>query len=670
MLLAENPLPSSGEGIDNFAMRGRHSDFSFMYKRGPSKDYINDFDREGSSVRLLNGKDIGNPSWKRSLPHILVATISSFLYGYHLGVVNETLESISIDLGFSGDTFAEGLVVSTCLGGAFFGSLFSGWVSDGLGRKRAFQLCALPMIIGASMSESQLIDKRSLFLQFQRNQDITATRTAPSAFKTSCILHNGGPDMIFDAINYADLTESFPSFDPVHTRVSVSHLGGSWQVSTIQEDFSAFITRQPVVPPYVNCLPISYSPHSSPPNDIPCSNDALPRIRSIRAFFCIQHGPVRKHIPHFLLYLIEAYLLFSPNEGCATTNSLWGMLLGRLFVGTGMGLGPPVASLYVAEVSPTFIRGTYGSFTQIATCLGLLGALFIGLPAKEIVDWWRVCFWVSIVPAVLLALCMEFCAESPHWLLKRGRGAEAEAEFERLLGGLHVKSAMAELSRSERGDEVDTVKLSELLYGRYFKVVFIGSTLFALQQLSGINAIFYFSTTVFKSFGVPSDLANICVGFSNLFGSVVATMLMDKLGRKVLLLGSFSGMVVSMALQIMATSSFASGSGALYLSVGGMLLFVFTFSLGAGPVPGLLLSEILPGRIRAKAMAVCMAVHWVINFFVGLLFLPLLERIGAGVLYSIFAAFCVLAVIFVKSNVLETKGKSLQEIEIALLPSE
>ncbi|XP_023875612.2 probable plastidic glucose transporter 3 isoform X2 [Quercus suber] len=506
MLLVENPLPSSGEGIDNFAMRGRHSDASFMYKRGPSKDYINDFDREGSSVHLLNGKDIGNPSWKRSLPHILVATISSFLYGYHLGVVNETLESISIDLGFSGDTFAEGLVVSTCLGGAFFGSLFSGWVSDGLGRRRAFQLCALPMIIGASMS--------------------------------------------------------------------------------------------------------------------------------------------------------------------ATTNSLWGMLLGRLFVGTGMGLGPPVAALYVAEVSPTFIRGTYGSFTQIATCLGLLGALFIGLPAKEIVDWWRVCFWVSIVPAVLLALCMEFCAESPHWLFKRGRGAEAEAEFERLLGGLHVKSAMAELSRSERGDEVDTVKLSELLYGRYFKVVFIGSTLFALQQLSGINAIFYFSTTVFKSFGVPSDLANICVGFSNLFGSVVATMLMDKLGRKVLLLGSFSGMVVSMALQIMATSSFASVSGALYLSVGGMLLFVFTFSLGAGPVPGLLLSEILPGRIRAKAMAVCMAVHWVINFFVGLLFLPLLEQIGAGVLYSIFAAFCVLAVIFVKSNVLETKGKSLQEIEIALLPSE
>ncbi|XP_062156721.1 probable plastidic glucose transporter 3 [Alnus glutinosa] len=487
-------------------MRGRYVDGYSMFKRGASKDDINAYEREGSTVHLLNGKDIGNPPWRRSLPHVLVATLSSFIFGYHLAVINETLESISLDLGFSGNTLAEGLVVSTCLGGAFIGSLFSGWIADGIGRRRAFQLCALPMIIGASMS--------------------------------------------------------------------------------------------------------------------------------------------------------------------ATTKSLWGMLLGRLFVGTGMGLGPPVAALYVAEVSPTFVRGTFGSFTQIATCLGLMGALFIGFPAKEIVGWWRICFWVSAVPAAVLALSMEFCAESPHWLFKRGRGIEAEAEFEKLLGGSHVKSAMAELSRTERGDEAETVKLSELFYGRYFKVVFIGSTLFALQQLSGINAIFYFSSTVFKSLGVPSDLANICVGIANLLGSLIATILMDKLGRKVLLLGSFSGMVVSMGLQVIAASSFTSGSVALYLSVGGMLLFVLMFALGAGPVPGLLLSEILPGRIRAKAMAVCMAVHWVVNFFVGLLFLPLLEQLGAVVLYTIFAAFCLVAAFFVKINVLETKGKSLQEIEIALLPSD
>ncbi|XP_059641564.1 probable plastidic glucose transporter 3 [Cornus florida] len=486
-------------------MRGRLRDAYSTYKRVNS---LNGHDKEENLGRWQNGfgKEAGNPSWKRPLPHILVAIISSLLFGYHLGVVNDTLESISTDLGFSGSTLAEGLVVSTCLGGAFVGSLFSGWIADGVGRRRAFQLCALPMIFGASIS--------------------------------------------------------------------------------------------------------------------------------------------------------------------ATTNTLGGMLLGRFFVGTGMGLGPPVAALYVAEVSPAFARGTYGSFTQIATCLGLIGALLIGIPAKDTVGWWRVCFWVSVIPAVVLAVLIGFCAESPHWLFKRGRIAETEAEFEKLLGGSHVKSAMVEIesSKSDRVDEADNVKTSELFYGRHKKVVFIGSILFALQQLSGINAVFYFSSTVFKSAGVPPDKANICVGIANLSGSIIAMILMDRLGRKVLLLGSFLGMAVSMGFQVTAASSLLSGSGELYLSVGGMLMFVFTFALGAGPVPSLLLSEIFPNRIRAKAMAICMAVHWVINFFVGLLFLRLLEQLGAQVLYTIFATFCLIAVVFVKRNVMETKGKSLQEIEIALLP--
>ncbi|XP_015571786.2 probable plastidic glucose transporter 2 isoform X1 [Ricinus communis] len=492
----------------NFGMWGRQRESKSMYKRMPSRDYTKNSDIEDDSALIQNNMDaeVTNPSWSLSFPHVVAATISSFLFGYHLGVVNEPLESISIDLGFNGNTLAEGLVVSTCLGGAFIGSLFSGWIADGVGRRRAFQLCALPMIIGASVS--------------------------------------------------------------------------------------------------------------------------------------------------------------------ATTTTLAGMLVGRFLVGTGMGLGPPVAALYVTEVSPAFVRGTYGSFIQIATCLGLMGALFIGIPVREINGWWRICFWVSAIPAGLLALAMVFCVESPHWLYKQGRSAEAEIEFERLLGGAHVRYAIQELSKVDRGDNIDNITLSELLYGRHFRVVFIGSTLFALQQLSGINAVFYFSSTVFKSAGVPSDLANVFVGIANLTGSLAAMVLMDRLGRKVLLLWSFFGMAVSMGLQVAGASSYMAGSGALFLSVGGMLTFVFTFALGAGPVPGLLLPEIFPSRIRAKAMAICMSVHWVINFFVGLLFLRLLEQLGPQLLYAIFASFCMLAVVFVKRNVMETKGKSLQEIEIALLPQE
>ncbi|KAF1886179.1 hypothetical protein Lal_00045409 [Lupinus albus] len=498
-------------------MLGHYCETSSIYKRTPSRDYSSMIDVEENSDLLDSSldKESLNPSWKLSLPHILTATISSFLFGYHIGVVNEPLERISLDLGFNGNTLAEGLVVSICLGGALIGCLLSGWIADGVGRRRAFQLCALPMIIGASMS--------------------------------------------------------------------------------------------------------------------------------------------------------------------AATNNLFGMLVGRLFVGTGLGLGPPVASLYVAEVSPASVRGTYGAFIQIATCLGLMGALLIGIPVHKIPGWWRVCFGLSTIPAAVLALAMVFCAESPHWLYKQGRIAEAEAEFERLLGVPEAKFAMSELSKADRGDDNDTVKLSELLRGRHFKVVFIGSSLFALQQLSGINAVFYFSSTVFKSAGVPSDLANVWIGIVNLSGSIISMTLMDKLGRKVLLFWSFFGMAIAMVVQATGASLLVSGLGAMYFSVGGMLLFVFTFALGAGPVPGLLLPEIFPSRIRAKAMAVCMSVHWnkgqaddlqVINFFVGLLFLRLLEKLGAQLLYSIFASFCMIAVVFVKRNVVETKGKSLQEIEIALLPQD
>ncbi|XP_073052977.1 probable plastidic glucose transporter 3 [Primulina eburnea] len=487
-------------------MRGRHTDIFTMHKRVSSKERLNFLEKDENLEQSHNGvwKDIGNPSWKRPLPYVVVASLSSFLFGYHLGVVNDTLESISLDLGFSGSTLAEGLVVSTCLGGAFIGSMFSGLIADGLGRRRSFQLCALPMIIGSSTS--------------------------------------------------------------------------------------------------------------------------------------------------------------------ATTSSLGGMLLGRFLVGTGMGVGPPVVAMYVSEVSPAFVRGTYGSFTQIATCLGLMTAFFIGIPAKSVLGWWRVCFWISAIPAVLLAFLMEFSAESPHWLLKRGKIADTEEELERLFGASHVKPAMAELCKSGRGDDMDTLKISELIHGRHFKVVFLGSVLFALQQLSGINAVFYFSSTVFRSAGVSSDIGNICVGVVNLSGSIVAMILMDRLGRKVLLIWSFLGMALAMCFQVIAASGFLQGSGNMYLSVAGMLLFVATFSLGAGPVPGLLLSEIFPGRIRATAMAICMAVHWVINFFVGLLFLHLLEILGPKTLYTMFATVCLMAVVFVKKNVVETKGKSLQEIEMALLP--
>ncbi|GMH14344.1 hypothetical protein Nepgr_016185 [Nepenthes gracilis] len=332
-------------------MRGHQRDVLSPYKRVSSKEYLGSTEDDDASARPLSlGKEDAIPSWARSLPHILVAAVSSLLFGYHLGVVNDTLESISIDLGFSGDTLAEGLVVSTCLGGAFVGSL-SGSIADGFGRRWALQFCALPMIIRASMRVRRNLPDQKPGLQRKLGH------------RTSALDCGTGVD--------------------------------------------------------------------------------------------------------------------------AVTRGLGGMLLGRFLVGTGMGLGPPVAALYMSEVSPAYVRGTFGSFAQIATCLGLMGSFSMGIPVRENRGWWRVCFWVPVIPAAVLVLAMELCVESPHWLFKKGRGAEAEATFEKLLGVSYIKAAIAELSKLDRGEDLETVKFTEIFHSRHVRVVFIGATLFALQQLSG-----------------------------------------------------------------------------------------------------------------------------------------------------------------------------------------
>ncbi|GLJ29773.1 hypothetical protein SUGI_0587970 [Cryptomeria japonica] len=495
-------------------MRGRSAiamgETTVRYKRIPSREPTDRHDQEVvtpaySQMQMEMDQEPTNskPSWKFSLPHVCVSIMASFLFGYHLAVVNAPLDYIASDLGFSGNPLAEGLLVSMCLVGAFFGCAISGWIADGLGRRRAFQVSALPMIVGA---------------------------------------------------------------------------------------------------------------------------------------------------------------LFS-----AMSSNSNAMFFGRLIVGVGVGIAGPVTSLYITEVSPAHVRGTYGSLSQIATCLGILGALFIGIPAKSIPGWWRVCFWLSAIPAALLALGMELCAESPQWLVKQSRWAEAEYEYERLWGEANVKYAMAEVTRLDKGEETEDVSFIDLLNNRHRKVVSTGAAIFVFQQLSGINAVFYFSSTIFKTAGIHPDLANVCVGIANLSASIIASFLMDKLGRKILLLWSFFGMGVAMAVQATAASLTISPFGKAFLSIGGTLLFVFMFALGAGPVPALLLPEIFNSRIRAKALAVCMCVHWVVNCFVGLLFLELLKQLGAQVLYSFFAFICMLTVVFVNRNVMETKGKSLEEIEIALL---
>lgn len=355
---------------------------------------------------------------------------------------------------------------------------------------------------------------------------------------------------------------------------------------------------------------------------------------------------------------------------CTTAQGVQAMIIGRVLTGIGIGISSAIVPLYISEISPTEIRGTLGTVNQLFICIGILVALVAGLPLSGNPSWWRTMFGIALIPSVLLALGMTFSPESPRWLYQQGRISEAETSIKRLYGKERVAEVMGDLVAASQGSSEPDAGWLDLFSSRYRKVVSIGAAMFLLQQLAGINAVVYYSTAVFRSAGISSDVAaSALVGAANVFGTTVASSLMDKQGRKSLLLISFTGMAASMMLLSLSFTWKVLTPYSGTLAVLGTVLYVLSFSLGAGPVPALLLPEIFASRIRAKAVALSLGMHWITNFFIGLYFLSVVTKFGISTVYMGFASVCLLAVIYIAGNVVETKGRSLEEIERELSPA-
>ncbi|KAG8375912.1 hypothetical protein BUALT_Bualt09G0008400 [Buddleja alternifolia] len=198
-------------------------------------------------------------------------------------------------------------------------------------------------------------------------------------------------------------------------------------------------------------------------------------------------------------------------------------------------------------------------------------------------------------------------------------------------------------------------------------VAFIGGALFMLQQLAGVNGVLYFSSLTFRDVGITSSaLASLCVGLTNFAGALCASYLMDKQGRQVLLTGSYLGMAVSMFVIASAISFPIDTEISSNLSILGTILYIFTFAIGAGPVTGLIIPELSSNRTRGKIMSFSFSVHWVFNFLVGLFFLEVVERFGVAPVYACFGGVSLLSATFAYYFIVETKGRSLEEIEVSL----
>lgn len=349
--------------------------------------------------------------------------------------------------------------------------------------------------------------------------------------------------------------------------------------------------------------------------------------------------------------------VFAALSGLATGLILFSVA--RFFVGVCIGVASLVTPLYLAEMSPARIRGALVSLNQLAITVGICVAYFVDYELATSQNW-RWMFMTAIFPALVLILGMVLLPESPRWLARAGYRERALAGFRRLG---RSEEAELELQNVERVLAEEQEGFRILLQPGFRVAAFVGIGLAVFQQITGINTIIYYSPEILRMSGYHSAKAAILaagiIGVANVLVTVVSILLVDRLGRRFLLLFGTAGMTAALAFLGFAFERHATGSAVLYT----VIAYIVFFGIGLGPVVWLLISEIYPIRIRGKAMSLAILTVWGTNWIVAGTFLSVIHAVGPAVTFWIFAALCVLAFAFCLIFVPETKAKSLEDIE-------
>ncbi|CAJ1942549.1 unnamed protein product [Sphenostylis stenocarpa] len=343
------------------------------------------------------------------------------------------------------------------------------------------------------------------------------------------------------------------------------------------------------------------------------------------------------------------------------------LFMGRLLEGFGVGIISYVVPVYIAEIAPQNMRGSLGSVNQLSVTIGILLAYLLGLFVN-----WRVLAILGVLPCTVLIPGLFFIPESPRWLAKMGMTDEFETSLQVLRGfDTDISVEVHEIKRSVASTgKRAAIRFADLKRKRYWFPLMVGIGLLVLQQLTGINGVLFYSTTIFANAGISaSNAATVGLGAIQVLATGIATWLVDKSGRRLLLIISSSVMTISLV--IVSTAFYLEGvvseDSQLFsilgiLSVVGLVVMVIGFSLGLGPIPWLIMSEILPVNIKGLAGSIATMGNWLFAWVITLT-ANLLLNWSSGGTFTIYAAVSAITIAFIVKFVPETKGRTLEEIQ-------
>ncbi|MDS1115737.1 sugar porter family MFS transporter [Gordonia westfalica] len=382
--------------------------------------------------------------------------------------------------------------------------------------------------------------------------------------------------------------------------------------------------------------------------------------------------------------LLGSALFIVSAIGTAYTQTIPDLLLWRVLGGIGIGIASVIAPAYISEIAPARYRGALASMQQLAITMGIFAALLsdavladtAGSASNQLwwgLEAWRWMFLVGVVPALVYGILALLIPESPRYLVGRNRDDEAARILQEVTGESNPLDRVKEIKLTVKRESKTSIKdIAGPSFGLH-PLVWVGIWLAVFQQFVGINAIFYYSTTLWQSVGFSesdSFKTSVITAVINVGMTFVAIMFVDRIGRRKLLLAGSVGMFIGLLMACIAfTQQIGEGENVTLPDPWGVIaliganLFVVAFAATWGPVMWVMLGEMFPNRIRGVALGVCTAVNWLANFTISMLFPPMTEAVGLGIIYGFFA-FCAAASFFyVFKKVEETKGLELEDMD-------